>query len=251
MQRAMLDGQAFVLLSDFEGLSIALMEAMASGLVPIISSMRSGVSDLVEDGETGLVVPAEEPSAFVEAATRLARDKPLWHRLSCAARAAVVDRGYTVDACAEKWCRFLEELTGSNEERKALVLPSEDRWEMPERCTRQNGMKLEDRRVAWPKIKTATEEGRPVFVWGASGAGSILLDAVKRRGLSVDALLDSDRKKHGKDLKGIRIFGPSELERLITKGSRPFVVIASQFEEEIAVDLRRLGLQEHVDFVAG
>ncbi|WP_371821102.1 glycosyltransferase [Chloracidobacterium sp. D] len=43
----------FVLLSDYEGLPIALMEAMATGLVPICTAMRSGIGQLVVDGVTG------------------------------------------------------------------------------------------------------------------------------------------------------------------------------------------------------
>ena len=44
----------WVLLSDYESLPIALMEAMAYGVVPICLRRHSGVPGLIEDGVTGL-----------------------------------------------------------------------------------------------------------------------------------------------------------------------------------------------------
>lgn len=43
-------------ISDFEGMSLAMLEAMACGTVPIVTEV-SGVSDLIEDGKNGFVVP--------------------------------------------------------------------------------------------------------------------------------------------------------------------------------------------------
>ncbi|QUV81159.1 glycosyltransferase [Chloracidobacterium sp. D] len=53
IQALMAEHHMFVLLSDYEGLPIALMEAMATGLVPICTAMRSGIGQLVVDGVTG------------------------------------------------------------------------------------------------------------------------------------------------------------------------------------------------------
>ena len=73
---------------DMDGIPTVFMEAMATGR-PVISSAVSGIPELVRDGETGLVVPPNDPSALADAIARLARDAALWARLSRAGRALV------------------------------------------------------------------------------------------------------------------------------------------------------------------
>lgn len=56
---------AFVLGSGFEGLSVSMIEAMARGCVPIVTAVRSGASQAVEDGVSGFLTSpgpeADEP----------------------------------------------------------------------------------------------------------------------------------------------------------------------------------------------
>ena len=56
----------FVLPSLAEGISLTLLEAMASGLAVAATSV-GGNREVVEDGETGLLVPAANPSALASA----------------------------------------------------------------------------------------------------------------------------------------------------------------------------------------
>ncbi len=251
MQCEMLQGQVFVLLSDFEGMSIALMEAMACGLVPIISRMRSGVSDLVEDGVTGLIVAADDPEAFTRAVKQLSSDRELWASLSKRARNAIVERRYTVDACADAWVEFLKRMDADRPSRKRLVIPPMGEWQMPKRSDRPNGMRVEDRRSGWEFIYGAMVSGRPVFLWGASKAGEVCLDLVKKQKIQVEGFVDSDPNKQGQSLRGYSIALPNKLKNQLMEGIRPFVVISSQYEEEIAEELRRMGLCDMKDFVAG
>lgn len=73
------------LTSRTEGQPIVLLEAMSLGK-PIVSTAVGGVTDLVIDGETGLLVSPKEPAAFVEALLRLAVDTRLGERLGAAGR---------------------------------------------------------------------------------------------------------------------------------------------------------------------
>ncbi len=172
MQGALLDAQAFVLLSDFEGLSIALMEAMACGLVPIVTPMRSGVSDLVEDGVTGMIVPPDDPSAFAEAVEKLATDELLWQRMSNAARRVVVEGGYTAEHCADRWVKFLgESVTLRDGGKHPIEIPRRDQLDLPPRSTRLDGIRIDDRRIPWGILRAAVAADRPLFLWGASLGG--------------------------------------------------------------------------------
>ncbi len=63
----------FVLPSLSEGLPKALLEAMASGL-PIIATSVGSVPDAVKDGQTGFLIKARSPDAIVSAVCRLLSD---------------------------------------------------------------------------------------------------------------------------------------------------------------------------------
>lgn len=66
----------FVFPSKREGLPVALMESMASGL-PVVASRIRGNSDLVVDGETGYLVPVENVKAYSEKIQMLTLDPQL------------------------------------------------------------------------------------------------------------------------------------------------------------------------------
>jgi glycosyltransferase involved in cell wall biosynthesis len=70
---------------DTEGLGVVLMEALSYG-VPVIGSDLGGITDIVRDGETGLLVPPGDPAALAAAVERLARDGGLRARLGEAGR---------------------------------------------------------------------------------------------------------------------------------------------------------------------
>ena len=70
--RLMQAADFLVLPSHFEGLSNALLEAMAAGC-PVIASAVGGSPELVEDGRTGLLFPGDDADALASAMIRMAR----------------------------------------------------------------------------------------------------------------------------------------------------------------------------------
>ena len=71
--------------SRIEGLSQALLEAMALGR-PVLASAAAGNVDLIDDGVNGLLVPPLDPAAWAGAIERLLGDSVLAARLGAAAR---------------------------------------------------------------------------------------------------------------------------------------------------------------------
>ena len=99
----------FVLASFAEGLPVALMEAMALG-VPCLSTMIAAIPELIEDGRSGLLVPASNPEALRIALRKLADDVVYRDQLSQRARTIVEDRYNLItnlDLLARMWMRRL------------------------------------------------------------------------------------------------------------------------------------------------
>lgn len=86
----------FVLPSRFEGMPNALMEAMAAGLAVIVTDASPGPLEVVVHGETGLVVPSEDPVALALALDQLASNPQLRDRLGSAAREKVKEMDWSV-----------------------------------------------------------------------------------------------------------------------------------------------------------
>jgi len=78
----------FVMSSRWEGLGLVFLEAMATGL-PVLSTNVSAVPEVVLDGETGLLVPVDDPAALSAALLDLTRDSELRNRLGTAGRLRV------------------------------------------------------------------------------------------------------------------------------------------------------------------
>jgi len=73
---------------DIDGVPVALMEAMAAG-VPVVSTRLSGIPELVEDGESGLLAAPGDSASLADALERVLFDAPLAARLAVAARRRV------------------------------------------------------------------------------------------------------------------------------------------------------------------
>jgi len=76
----------FLLTSDYEGISIALLEAMRAAL-PVIATRVGGIPETVRDRETGLLVAPDDESALLEAMLQLVQTPDLQQRLGLAGRA--------------------------------------------------------------------------------------------------------------------------------------------------------------------
>ena len=85
-----------------EGIPVALMEAMASG-VPVVATRLSGIPELVEDGVTGLLVEPHDPDGLAAALERLLADDELAARLAAAPRASASSAAST---CAPRPARL-------------------------------------------------------------------------------------------------------------------------------------------------
>ena len=73
---------------DTEGLGVVLLEAMSFG-VPVVASDIGGITDIVENERTGLLVPPSDAAQLARALKRLADEAGLAERLGSAGRERV------------------------------------------------------------------------------------------------------------------------------------------------------------------
>jgi glycosyltransferase involved in cell wall biosynthesis len=80
----------FMMSSEFEGLPIALLEAMSMNCVPVCTA-AGGIPEVIKDGVNGLLVPVEQPLQLVERLLQLVQQPDEVARMKQAARETVIN----------------------------------------------------------------------------------------------------------------------------------------------------------------
>ena len=94
------DAELFVLSSDYEGLSNALLEALMMGL-PCISTNVAGADEFIESGVNGLVVPVGNQNNLTDAMCEVLSNPEFRHFLSKNAKSRSI--AYKSDVIQKKW----------------------------------------------------------------------------------------------------------------------------------------------------
>ena len=152
VRRELAEAQAILMMSDFEGLPLALLEAMSQGVVPIARRIKSGIPELVTDEETGLLV-SEEPEAAAAAICELADSEQLWLKCSAGAR-ALFERYYREDLCFGKWDDLIRAHCLPTDQARRVEIPQ--RFKLPPRLNLSYAVdvrKLSVASRAWGKLR--------------------------------------------------------------------------------------------------
>ena len=92
---------ALILTSNFEAFGLVLAEGMACGVPVISTNCVAGPPEVLQNGESGLLVPVDDAVALASAMERIVADGPLRQRLIAAGHARVED--FDISRIARQW----------------------------------------------------------------------------------------------------------------------------------------------------
>jgi glycosyltransferase involved in cell wall biosynthesis len=103
----LMKNDVFLLVSDYEGLPLSLVEAMGCGLIPVVSDLPSGIRELVDD-TTGKRVDPGNIAGYADAIAWLHQNRATMEQLSSNS-CARVRREFSVEAMTDRWLAALPE----------------------------------------------------------------------------------------------------------------------------------------------
>ncbi|MDP6361362.1 MAG: glycosyltransferase, partial [Planctomycetota bacterium] len=98
----------FILASDWEGMPNVVLEAMASGL-PVVGTAIDGTREIVNEGETGFLVPSDDEEALATAMNELTDSVELRSRMGQAGRHRA-ETEYSMERMVERYESLYTEL---------------------------------------------------------------------------------------------------------------------------------------------
>lgn len=107
VHEAIIKDSMYVNSSDYEGISNAMLEAMAIGMPVVCTDCPiGGANATITDGENGLLVPIQNAEALANAINRVVEDTELADKLS--QNASQIRNELSLDKIVEKWIELLE-----------------------------------------------------------------------------------------------------------------------------------------------
>jgi glycosyltransferase involved in cell wall biosynthesis len=201
-----------LLVSAFEGLPLALLEAMAAGVCPVVMAIESGLDELLSDGAQGRVVPQGDIAAMTEVLAGLALDRALLRRIGEAARRRVQER-FSPEAHFASLSTILARLARTEAPDASALVP-----DPTAEAVRQI-------------VDAAAASGRPVAIFGAGMFGRKVVDACCARGLCIGGWFDSDGSREGTTYRGFVCENP---KAIVARAELVFIAASLQFASAIA-----------------
>ncbi len=153
----------FIQTSDFEGTSVSMLEAMAHGVVPVVTAASSGIAGVVDEGRNGHIVPVGDMATMARRIAALAGDRE--RLIALGQNSYQTAQRYSLDLYGEQFAEVLDRVV----EGYCQAGPW-DRYGMfagshPIRTQQERIRRLEDR-IAWleqgPLARLATRLARSV-----------------------------------------------------------------------------------------
>jgi glycosyltransferase involved in cell wall biosynthesis len=103
----------FIQTSDFEGTSVSMLEAMAYGVLPVVTAASSGITGVIRHAENGFVSRVGDMHGMAQILGRLAEDRSQLAAACVAAHRSA--QAYTLEAYREQFTNVLDRVVESGE----------------------------------------------------------------------------------------------------------------------------------------
>lgn len=114
---------AFCLLSDYEGLPLSMLEAMATECVPVVTKIESGISEILSHYHNALISPLRDIEKMADNIQRLHDNVLLRRRLGMRARTTLFRHRLTSDQMADAYAGILNSIHDDIESGKQAAAP--------------------------------------------------------------------------------------------------------------------------------
>jgi glycosyltransferase involved in cell wall biosynthesis len=123
----------FLLTSAYEGLPVSLLEAMAHGVVPVVSAVKSGIPEIVEHAENGFTLPIGDIDSFCNHLKLLANSSSILQKCSNNAKNSIEHSAYTFSSSLDAYLKLCAELLDKDEsppivKSPKIQLPPKYKW---------------------------------------------------------------------------------------------------------------------------
>lgn len=181
---------ALLMVSEYEGTPLALLEAMSVGVCPVVMRVESGISEVLVNGENGVMVDQGDLSGMAECLERLERDRPLMRRLGAAGARYVRER-YSIEACSERVEALVQRIALSDPALKTIEIRS-----------------LHDSGLEAVMRELLSVRPSRFGIYGAGILGRRLIDRCCANGLPAICLFDGDERKWVERYRGVECLPP-------------------------------------------
>jgi glycosyltransferase involved in cell wall biosynthesis len=115
VSQTMAKNDIFLLFSDYEGLPLALLEAMGHGLVPVVSDLGQDFRDLIL-GTGGKLVAPKAIKDYAKAILEVAKlpDSFFKNSIFCQRKCR---NDYSIEAMTNRWIHFLKQIPATNKKK--------------------------------------------------------------------------------------------------------------------------------------
>jgi glycosyltransferase involved in cell wall biosynthesis len=217
----------WVLPSRFEGQSVAMLEAMAQGCVPIVTRVRSGANDAVIHGDTGLSVEVQWDTPIEEIASKMGDAIEEYCTMNPEAFARRAHRFVFEHHSAALHTDALIRLVERVRSLEARAWPADERSAYSAPPGQAGGSTPAD---AKERMKTCLDAlaNQRVLIYGTGQHTKDLIEIIKDSPMIIVGFIDDDPQRAGEILAGLPISTPEQIPDLDASD----LVISSWIHEE-------------------
>lgn len=107
---ALAQSDILLLLSEFEGLPLALLEAMAVGCVPVVWRTESGIDQVIRTGVNGIILEQGDIPGVAETLREFERNRRHLHAMKRNAQESFMASNFRIEKAADQYASVLEEI---------------------------------------------------------------------------------------------------------------------------------------------